>query len=176
MEAELARILAGVGAILAAVGPFGYGVVGIIGVVLLLVGLVSLADFYGDQAMRNDAVYWFIFAVIAVIVLAVAFSLGFISVGALMSGRLFTGGFGLVAFIVAVVLGWIFYLMSARRYRNVMSAMAKRSGENLFETAGTLYFWGAVLTIILVGVILLLIANILAGVAFLIMKTPTKTQ
>ncbi|MEL9990062.1 MAG: DUF996 domain-containing protein [Thermoproteus sp.] len=175
MEAEMAKILAGVGAILAALGPLGRGVVGLIGAVLLLVGLISLADFYGDQAMRNDAVYWFIFVVIAIIVLAVAFSLGVFSIGALMSGRLFTGGFSLIVFIVAVVLGWILYLMSARRYRNVMSAMAKRSGESLFETAGTLYYWGAVLTIILVGLILMLIADILAGVAFLIMKTPTKT-
>ncbi len=176
MEPEIAKLIAGVGAILAAAGPFAHSVIGIIGVVLLLVGLISLADFYGDQSMRSDAVYWFIFAVIALIVLAAGGAMGVLSIGALMSGHFFASVISIVGLIVVLVIAWIFYLMSARRFRNIMTAMAKKSGENLFETAGTLYYWGAVLTIILVGAILLLIAFILAGVAFLVMKTPAKSQ
>lgn len=174
MDPEIAKILAGVGSILAAAGPLMHGVVGIVGVVLLLVGLISLADYYGDQSMRNDAVYWFIYAVIAVIVLAIGASVGVFSLGVLMSGHLLASLLTLAGVIVVVVIAWIFYLLSAKRFRGAMSAMAKKSNEGLFETAGTLYYWGAVLTIIIVGLVLLFIAYILAGVAFLIMKTPTK--
>lgn len=174
MEPEIAKLLAGVGAILAAVGPFEH-VVGIVGVVLLLVGLISLADFYGDQPMKSDAIYWFVFAFIALIVWAIGAGAGLFSLGTLLSGHFVMGIVWMIGFIIVIVIAWIFWLLSARRFRNVMSSMAKRSGENLFETAGALYFWGAALTIILVGGILLIIAFILAGVAFLTMKTSRGT-
>ncbi|MFP3200515.1 MAG: DUF996 domain-containing protein, partial [Thermoproteus sp.] len=75
MEPEIAKLLAGVGAILAAIGPVER-IVGIIGVVLFLAGAISLADFYGDQKMKDDAIYWFIFIFIALVVLIVGASLG----------------------------------------------------------------------------------------------------
>jgi len=71
----MAKLLAGVGAILAAISPVEH-IVGIIGVVLFLVGAISLADFYGDQKMKDDAIYWFIFIFIALVVLIVGASLG----------------------------------------------------------------------------------------------------
>lgn len=176
MDVEMAKILAGVGAILAAIGPFGYGIFGIIGAVLLLIGIISLADFYGDQDMRRDAVYWFIFAVIALIVLVVGIVVGLLSLGNLTHGNIFANILTIAGLAAVVIAAWVLYVLSAKRYRNVMSSLAKRSGEGLFETAGTLYFWGAMLTIVLVGVILILIAYILTGVAFIVMKTPTKSQ
>ncbi|WP_148678588.1 DUF996 domain-containing protein [Thermoproteus uzoniensis] len=175
MEPEIAKLLAGVGAILAAISPVNR-IVGIVGVVLFLVGAISLADFYGDQNMRNDAIYWFIFIFIGLVALMIGAVAGAFSLPALFTGHLLAGGFGLAAFIATLVIAWILFVVSARRFRNMMSSMAGRSGENLFQTAGSLYYWGAVLTIILVGFILIAIAFILAGIAFLVMKTPTKTQ
>jgi len=197
MEPEIAKLLAGVGAILAAISPVER-IVGIIGVVLFLAGVISLADFYGDQKMKDDAIYWFIFIFIALVVLIVGASLGVLSLPALITGHLLAGGFGLAAFLATLVIAWILFITSARRFRNMMSAvagrsgevfitsarrfrnmmsaMAGRSGEGMFQTAGSLYYWGAVLVIILVGLILIAIAFILAGIAFLTMKTPAKTQ
>jgi hypothetical protein len=74
MEPEIAKLLAGIGAILAAISPVEH-IVGIIGVVLFLAGVISLADFYGDQKMKDDAIYWFIFIFIALVVLIVGASL-----------------------------------------------------------------------------------------------------
>jgi uncharacterized membrane protein len=175
MEPEIAKLLAGIGAILAAISPVEH-IVGIIGVVLFLAGVISLADFYGDQKMKDDAIYWFIFIFIALVVLIVGASLGVLSLPALMTGHLLAGGFGLAAFLATLVIAWILFITSARRFRNMMSAMAGRSGESMFQTAGSLYYWGAVLVIILVGLILIAIAFILAGIAFLAMKTPAKAQ
>lgn len=173
MEAETAKILAGVGAVLAIVGPFGYGVVGIIGLILVLIGLLGLADHFRDAEMRRDTIYWLIFAIIGVIALAVAFTLGFFTIFGFTGPphRLFAIG-GLLVLIAGLVVAEIFLILAASRLRRVYAALAQRTGEGLFNTAGTLYFWGAVLTIVLVGALLILVSWILAAVAFFTAKLP----
>ncbi|MGC8974450.1 MAG: DUF996 domain-containing protein, partial [Thermoproteus sp.] len=87
MEPEIAKLLAGVGAILAAISPVE-NILGIVGVVLFLVGAISLADFYGDQNMRNDAIYWFIFIFIGLVALMIGAVAGIFSLPALFTGHL----------------------------------------------------------------------------------------
>lgn len=178
MDAETAKILAGVGAILAAVGAFEH-IVGIIGVILMLVGLISLADIFGDQKMRSDSVMWFIYAIIAFLVLTIGGALSLFPLFSLMEFALSPpGGFGhmallgIVVFIIVLVIAFVFFLLSADKFKSVMAALGQRTGESLFGTAGTLYYWGAVLTIVIVGAVLLFVALILAGIAFLTAKIP----
>ncbi|MBP1449513.1 MAG: DUF996 domain-containing protein [Thermoproteus sp.] len=170
---SIAAILAGIGAFLAAVGPLGHGTAGIIGVVLLFAGLIVLADAYGDVAMKNNAVWWFVFAFVAAIVLALAVGTAIASlIGGLLAGRFLWSALPLaVAGVVGLAAAWILFLLSAARFKAVMDSLADKTGEGLFRTAGQLYRWGAVLIIALVGIVLLVIAYVLAGVALLIVGT-----
>jgi hypothetical protein len=56
--------------------------------------------------------------------------------------------------------------LAVRYIKNCFHALADRSGKNLFHTAGTLIWVGAILTIIGVGFFLIWIGFIIAAVGF----------
>lgn len=177
MDVETGKIMAGVGAILLIVGPFFYGVVGIVGLILVLVGLLTLADHFKDAEMRRNAIQWVIFAIIAIVALVVAFALELFALWSFMvPPYAYSAMSELLVIIAGLVVAEIFYVLSASRLRRVYATLAQRTGESLFNTAGTLYFWGAVLTIVLVGGILMLISWILAAVAFFTAKITPPQQ
>jgi uncharacterized membrane protein len=164
---ESNRTLAGIGSILLilSIVPEAGAVLGIIGAILLLIGLKGLATYYQDNEIYQNALMGVIFLIIAAIVVAVAV------VGAFVFIFTIVGFFvGLAVFFVGLVIAFIFYLLSAMRLRKTFSELAQKSGEHNFETAGTLYWWGAILTIIFVGLILIFIAWIFATIAFFSMK------
>ena len=164
---ESSRTLAGIGSILLilSVVPEAGAVLGIIGAILLLIGIKGLATYYQDNEIYQNALMGVIFLIIAAIVVAVAV------VGAFVFIFTVVGFFvGLAVFFVGLVIAFIFYLLSAMRLRKTFSELAQKSGEHNFETAGTLYWWGAILTIIFVGLILIFIAWIFATIAFFSMK------
>jgi len=164
---ESSRTLAGVGSILLilSIVPEAGAVLGIIGAILLLIGIKGLANYYHDNEIYQNALMGVIFLIIAAIVVAVAV------VGAFVFIFTLVGFFvGLAVFIAGLVIAFIFYLLSAMRLRTTFSELAQKSGEHNFDTAGTLYWWGAILTIIFVGLILIFIAWIFATIAFFSMK------
>jgi len=164
---ESSRTLAGIGSILLilSVVPEAGAVLGIIGAILLLIGIKGLATYYQDNEIYQNALMGVIFLIIAAIVVAVAV------VGAFVFIFTIVGFFvGLAVFFAGLVIAFIFYLLSAMRLRKTFSELAQKSGEHNFETAGTLYWWGAILTIIFVGLILIFIAWIFATIAFFSMK------
>jgi predicted membrane protein len=55
--------------------------------------------------------------------------------------------------------------------RRTFNALAQKSGEASFTTAGNLLWWGAILTIILVGLVLIFVAWIFATIGFFTMKS-----
>ncbi|WP_243677801.1 DUF996 domain-containing protein [Vulcanisaeta distributa] len=65
MDLGSARVMAGVGAILACVGFLGYGVLGVVGMVIFLVGIIEVANNLHDNSLRNNAIIWFILTVVA---------------------------------------------------------------------------------------------------------------
>lgn len=164
---ESSKTLAGVGSILLilSIVPAAGAVLGIIGAILLIMGIKGLADYYKDNEMYENALMGVIFLIIAAIVVAVAvvgsFAFFFSIVG-------FIGGIGVL--ILGLIVAFVFYLLSAMRLRKTFNDLAQKSGEHNFSTAGTLYWWGAILTIIFVGVILIFIAWIFATIGFFSMK------
>lgn len=162
---ESSKTLAGVGSILLilSIVPAAGAVLGIIGAILLIMGIKGLADYYKDNEMYQNALMGVIFLIIAAIVVAVAVvgSFVFSIVG-------FIGGIGVL--ILGLIVAFVFYLLSAMRLRKTFNDLAQKSGEHNFSTAGTLYWWGAILTIIFVGVILIFIAWIFATIGFFSMK------
>ena len=167
-DLESDKTLAGIGSILL-IFPF----VNIIGIILVYVGIKGLSDYYKDSTIYHDALHGFIFLIIATIAIAVAtpvfaFS-GMFSIFALGP---FGIGFGLISFFAILAVVFIFYVLAAMNLRKAFNTLARKSGEHMFETAGMLLFFGAILTLVLVGFLLIFLAWIIATIAFFSIKVP----
>ncbi len=164
---ESSKTLAGVGSILLILSmvPYAGVVFGIIGIILLLMGIKGLASYYQNNEIYQDSLTGVIFYIIALIAAAVA-------VIALVIGFASIIGFavGVIVFILALIIAFIFYILAASHLRKTFDILAQKSGEQSFATAGTLLWWGAILTIIFVGLILIFIAWIFATIGFFSMK------
>jgi uncharacterized membrane protein len=194
MTLESDKTLGGVGAILVVIGFLGffaYGYVAIlslVGVIMTLIGLKGMADHYSDAGIFNNALY----SVITIIIGGVAFvaTLAIVVIMALSNIDIdwtnpaaiqayFTdinNIWGIIgAAIAAIVVLFVFAIISALLFRKSLTSLSAKSGEKIFDTAGLIWLIGAVLTIVLVGFILIGIAWILIAVGFFSMKT-TPTQ
>jgi uncharacterized membrane protein len=194
MTLESDKTLGGVGAILVVIGFLGffaYGYVAIlslVGVIMTLIGLKGMADHYSDAGIFNNALY----SVITIIIGGVAFvaTLAIVVIMALSNIDIdwtnpaaiqayFTdinNIWGIIgAAIAAIVVLFVFAIISAILFRKSLTSLSAKSGEKIFDTAGLIWLIGAVLTIVLVGFILIGIAWILIAVGFFSMKT-TPTQ
>lgn len=167
MSLETGKNMGGIGAILLVVGSF-VPFLSIVGIILVLIGMKNLADYYNENSIYQNALYGFIFGIIGIIAAA------FIIIPLFFGGALF-GGAGIIAaiggIIIALLLAFIFYILEAVYYKRAFDTLAQKSGENMFRTAGLLLLIGAVLTIILVGLVLIFIAWILVAVAFFSIRT-----
>jgi uncharacterized membrane protein len=172
---ESGKSIAGIGALLLVIGSFVsfLSLVGIIpaivsfipfslvGIILLLIGMKDLAEYYGQKSIFQDALYAVMFGIIGIV--AVWFGILSLLFGA-----------GLVGLILALVVTFIFYILMAVHFKRAFNSLANRTGQGTFRTAGSLLLAGAILTIIIIGFILVFIAWILAIVAFFSIKAAAK--
>jgi uncharacterized membrane protein len=177
---EHSKILAGEGSVLLLLSlvPNVGWVLGIIGVVLLLKGMKELSNYYQDEKIYQDSltgVKFYIIALIAAAVAIAAISIGIWSA----TGFKFTTGFvptvgfgvGVAVFLAGLVVAFVFYVLATSHLRRTFNTLAQKSGEASFTTAGDLLWWGAILTIVLVGLILIFVAWIFATIGFFTMKS-----
>jgi len=178
---EYAKTLAGEGAILLLLSlvPYAGWILGIIGIVLLLRGMKELSNYYQDEKIYQDSmtgVKYYIIAIIAAGVAIAAMTIGVWSA----TGFTFTTesfvptvafGVGLAAFLAGVIIAFVFYVLASSHLRKTFNTLAQKSGESSFATAGILLWLGAILTIILVGLVLIFIAWIFATIGFFTMKS-----
>ena len=165
MSLESNKTLGGIGAILIAIGSI-VPIIGIIGIILVMIAIKGLAEHYGENDIFQNALYGIIFYIIAVIAAAVVLVGGFF-------GGMFVDPFTFVgSVIIAAIAMFIFYLLGAIFFKKSFNILSIKTGEKMFDTAGLLLLIGAILTIILIGAIIMLIAWILAAVAFFSIKTP----
>jgi uncharacterized membrane protein len=150
-----AKILGGVGSILQIV-PF----LSIVGYILTLIAVKYVSDEVHDSSIFTNMLYAVIAGIVGVLLGASVFFFGALS-------SFYTAGLsaitGVVVFLVIV---WIALIISALFIRRAFDGMANKLGVGTFRTAGTLYFVGALLTIVLVGFLVLFVAFILQVVAF----------
>ena len=172
MSLESSKTMGGIGAIFVAIGSF-VPFLGLVGIILVLIAMKGLAETYNDHSIFQNALYGFIFGIVGIV--AAAFILagvffGFTIIGPTMNIAdpfAFIGGI-----ILALVVVFIFYLLNAIFYKKAFDTLASKTGEGMFGTAGLLLLVGAILTIILIGLLLIFITWILAAVAFFSIKTP----
>ena len=173
-----AKTLGGVGSILILLSfvPTVGGILAIIGFVLVLVAVKYISDSVGDRTIFNNMIIAVILAIIAIIALVVVVLgsiLRFVGLGGGFMGP-FTPSNPLpsdvIGLIVSIFLGlvvaWVLYLVSAVFLRRIFSSIASRLNVGMFGTVGLLYLIGAATLIILVGIIILFVAEILQIVAF----------
>jgi len=152
MTAESGKILAGIGSIFMALN-----FASIIGFILVFLGMRDLSEHYKDPKIIDGVLTGAIFGVIGAVLGTLGIIFCFTIIGAIIG-------------IPLIIVGFVFELLMASRFKKALYAMADRSSQQLFRTAGTLIWYGALLSIIVVGFFLIWIAFIILAVAFLTLK------
>ena len=180
---EHSKTLAGVGAILLLFGlvPYAGWVLAIIGVILLVIGVKELSNYYQDERVYQNTLAGVKFYVVAVVAAAAAIVAIMIGIASATDWK-FTNfptnfvptvdfGIGVAALLAGLVIAFVFYILAASHLKRALDSLAQKSGEASFATAGTLLWLGAILTIVLVGLVLIFVAWIFATVGFFSMKS-----
>jgi len=176
---EYSKTLAGEGAILLLLSlvPYAGWILGIIGVILLLRGMKELSNYYQDEEIYKNSLTGVKFYIIALVAAGVAVTALLIGIGSATGFKFTTGfvptagfGVGLITFLAGLIVAFVFYVLATSHLRRTFNTLAQKSGEASFTTAGKLLWWGAILTIVLVGLVLIFIAWIYATIGFFTMK------
>ena len=176
---EYSKTLAGEGAILLLLSlvPYAGWILGIIGVILLLRGMKELSNYYQDEEIYKNSLTGVKFYIIALVAAGVAIAALIVGVGSATGFTFKTGfvptagfGVGLITFLAGLIVAFVFYVLATSHLRRTFNTLAQKSGEASFTTAGKLLWWGAILTIVLVGLVLIFIAWIYATIGFFTMK------
>jgi uncharacterized membrane protein len=196
MEFETSKNLGGVGAILLFVSVIPYissytfGLLGLVGLILLLVGMKGLAEYYREAGIFNNALYGTItgiagVAVVGIIVVTAAIdllssilpgwagdwtSIPQVNPADISSIDINTVWSFLAVILLSLVVLFVFVLIVSLLYRKSLNLLHDKSGVGMFGTVGTLLLVGAVLTIIIVGLVLIWVAVLLTAIAFFQLK------
>jgi uncharacterized membrane protein len=202
---ETSKNLAGVGAILlfAGVLPYinSYFIVPIVGVILLLIGLKGLSEYYNEAGIFNNTLYGTIVTIVGIVVVAAVVFTALLGMLAVIvpnwngdfvtlaqqfssadwinwSANLTFGDFApyIGMLILAYVLMFVFALVTALLLRRSLGLLAAKSGVGLFGSTGTIMLIGGVLTIVLFGYIILWVAVLLLAVALFQARPPMRPQ
>jgi uncharacterized membrane protein len=200
MTFETSKILGGIGALLIFLGVLPYisyfGIVEVIGVILVLVSLNGLANTYRDRSIFNNAIFGVLALVVGSIISAVVVFVTVLTSFTDFLYQVFPDWNGdwstiqsltpdtsnldpsaLIPFITGMLLifvvVWIFAIIAAFFIRRSLRQVAVHSGTGLFATAGLLFLIGAILIIAFgLGAILVWIAALILAIAFFTMKAP----
>jgi uncharacterized membrane protein len=180
-----AKAMGGVGSILVLLSfvPFVGFVFGLAGLVMVLLAVKRISEAVSDREIFRNVLMAVILqmvgsAISVFVVIGSFFAFVGSQVGMAPFGPSFDGFGGpgiLGAGAVIAVLGsllagliamWIMLIIAARFLKKGYERIAVRTGTKTFRTVGRLYFYGALLVIVLIGVILAFVAVILQIKAF----------
>jgi uncharacterized membrane protein len=198
MTLESSRTLGGIGAILMFIGIIPYisyfGIIELIGLILVLVGLYGLGNYYHESGIFRNALYGVAAGIVGAVVAAVAvFAVVLSNITDLIT-QLYPGWtpgdwasiqgmtpntsnldptalFPLIAGILVVfVVLWVFAIIATFFMRRSLKQVSNKSTVGLFGTAGLLLLIGAFLAIVFIGFILMWVAALLIAIAFFQLK------
>jgi len=181
-----ARTLGEIGSILYVIGLVILNTILLIGGVVLL--LLSVMDIVRDTkykdsvnsfiiAMILDIVWIFVAAIGAGLTLAAYKAYverpGADCIGP-MCDRIFPNPFGpggpgrtvVIAALVAVIIAYVINIITGILYRNIYKNIGKLTGVSNFERSASWIFWGRILSIVLVGVVVDLVGRTMLAVSF----------
>jgi uncharacterized membrane protein len=141
-------------------------------------GMKELSKYYQDENVYRNTLTGVKFYVVAVVAAAAAIVAIMIGIASVTDWKFTTNfvptvgfGIGVVALLAGLVVAFVFYILAASHLKRALDSLAQKSGEASFATAGTLLWLGAILTIVLVGLVLIFVAWIFATVGFFSMKS-----
>jgi uncharacterized membrane protein len=203
MQMETSRILGGIGALFMFIGVLPYinyfGIVEIIGIILVMIALSGFAGYFKEGGIFNNALYGLIIAIVGAVISVVTIIVVVLSSLTDFLKKIFPGWNGtdwralagmtpntsnitlssiapFIEGIIAVfVILWVFAIISAFFVRRSLGTLTAKSGVGLFSTAGLILLIGAVLIIVGIGLILVWISALLIAIAFFEVK-PQQTQ
>jgi uncharacterized membrane protein len=203
MTLETSKTLGGVGAILMFIGIIPYisyfGVIELIGLILVFVALYNLAGYYSERGIFDNALYGLIAGIVGgviagvVVVYAVLTSLtdflyklyptwngDWTALSGLTPNTSNINPADILPFVggilAALAILWIFSIVSAFFVRRSLRSLSAKTSVGLFSTAGLLLLIGAVLIIAIgIGLILIWISALLLAIAFFTIR-PKETQ
>ena len=199
MNLETTKSLGGVGALLMFIGVLPYisfyGLVELVGIILVLIAMKGFADRYREAGIFNNALYGVVVAIVGVVAFAAIALLAFVDfftelginfgVGTIsdwttqisnidwqnVSLNLLGKFAGII--LLGVVVLFVFALIAAILLRKSLSLLSAKAGVGLFGTTGTVLLVGAVLTIVFgLGLLLVWISTLLLAVAFFQIRSP----
>jgi uncharacterized membrane protein len=194
MSIETAKILGGVGALLMFIGILPYinffGVIELVGLILVMVALYNLGSHYREGGIFNNALYGLIIGIVggvisvAVVIITILTSLtDFLYTifpdwngdWTALSGltpdpsniTLDSIAPFLIGLFTVLIILWVFTIIAAFFIRRSLGTLSEKSGIGLFSTAGLLILIGSVLIILFgIGLILIWISALLLAIAF----------
>jgi uncharacterized membrane protein len=204
MNLESSKNLGGIGAILLLIGSvlssFTFGVLDLVGVVLVFIALNGLADYYKERSIFGNAIYSLVAGIVGVVVAAATALYIFFdtnifknliidlypnwngqwsTISSAVSGHTAQTSnlpmsdvvsFVGALFLVLVIL-WVFAIVAGFFARRSLKTLSTKTSVGLFSTGGLLLLIGAFLTIIFgLGFILMWVATLLIAIAFFQIK------
>ncbi len=103
--------------------------------------------------------------VIAVAILAIFFFVGLENLGIKSLDQYFTIS-AILPVVIGLLLFWILFIISAIYLRKSYNSMGERLNENMFNTSAKINLIGAIFSIILIGFLIIFIAQVLQIVVF----------
>jgi uncharacterized membrane protein len=198
---DSSKILGGIGAILLFIGVITFfaqpflAILGLIGIILVLVAMHDLANYYKESGIFNNALYGFIAGIVGIVVTGITFVYLFFYTSVLTDFlyKIYPGWNGdlstlsgltpntsnislsdaapiLESFFLVLAVLWIFSIIAAFFARRSLKALSAKASVGLFSTAALLLLIGGFLTIVFIGFILMLIALLLIAIAFFQIK------
>lgn len=187
MTLETSKNIGGIGAILMFIGVlplFAYsGVISLVGLIMVVIGVKGIADYYKESGIFNNALYAVIItivgAIVAVGVAIIALVTFFTQLGlnltsiqdwnALSAIDWQTVGLDIVLRFAGSILAvfgvvWVFAIIAAIFVRKSLGLMSTKTGVGMFGTTGLLILIGAIIP--LLGLLLIWIGLLLLAVAF----------
>jgi uncharacterized membrane protein len=195
MELQSTKTLGGIGALLMVLSPFlavYSAILGLVGLILVLIAMKGLADYYKESGIFNNALYGVLSTIVGAIIFGIAIFFTLVdffrefgldletawSDPTAISQLQFADSVmfenivdNLVGLFGSLIILFIFVVVAAIFFRKSLTSLSEKTGVGLFGTTGLLLLIGAVLTIIAVGAILIWVATILLAVAFFSIKT-----
>jgi uncharacterized membrane protein len=192
MTLESDKNLGGVGALLIVLSPIamaGTGILAIVGLILLLISLKGMARHFKERRIFDNALYGVVLAVVGVVISLVVIMvtaiaalsrygvdflrpMDWVRMGQIFSrmanfGEMWSLFGGIAA---AIVVLFVFLIIAVIYFRRTLVTLAAKTDVQLFSTAGLIMLVGAVLTIVVIGLLLVWISFILLTVAFFSIK------
>jgi uncharacterized membrane protein len=196
MDMSSSRLLGIIGALFMIIGflPSVGWLLMLIGIIFVLIAIKGYGDAYKDESIFHNTLYTIVFEIVGVVVflgvvifglMSFLSSVGINNITQLSSWQninwqqaISTSNF--LPFIGAIILGLVilfaFTVIASLYFRKAMKTLSEKTGVKLFRTTGTVFFVGALLTIIIIGIIVIWVSFILLLISFYESKAHEQMQ